>query len=337
MPRPPRLEFSGAVYHVIARGNEQRDVFRDDADRELYLRRLAHYRDQFRFRLYAYCLMSNHVHLALETGPVHLSRIVLSLHGSYAQAFNQRHQRVGHLFQGRYKAFLVQKTSYLLALVRYIHENPVKAGLVSEPRLYRWSSDRFYRGAHAPDWLDTRGLFELLGADPGRAARRYRTFMTSVQSEAYEDLKAVAHVVKGDERFSRRALEKATETDRRRSWSIEKIARVVASRAGLDLEEVRSREFSRERARARAITGLVARTHCHIPLTKVSEFFRRDESTLVRDCQRLRADLAEQRGLARDVAAIVNELDQNPIGVNAESLNSVRAELGSDPDAEIQA
>jgi REP element-mobilizing transposase RayT len=325
MPRPPRLEFSGAVYHVIARGNEQRDVFRNDSDRELYLRRLAHYRDRFRFRLYAYCLMSNHVHLALETGPVHLSRIVLALHGSYAQAFNHRHERVGHLFQGRYKAFLVQKTSYLLALVRYIHENPVKAGLVSEPRLYRWSSDRFYQGANAPDWLDTRGLFQLLGADPGRAARRYRTFMTSVRSKAYEDLKAVAHVVKGDEQFSRIALEKATETERRRSWSIEEIARAVARRAGLDLEEMRSREFSPARARARAITGLVARTHCHIPLTKVSEFFRRDESTLVRDCRRLEPELGARRGLAKEVASIVGELDRTGTGVKPElgsGLNS---------------
>jgi REP element-mobilizing transposase RayT len=313
MPRPPRLEFSGAVYHVIARGNEQRDVFRNDADRELYLRRLAHYRDQFRFRLYAYCLMSNHVHLALETGPVPLSRIVLALHGSYAQAFNQRYQRVGHLFQGRYKAFLVQKTSYLLALVRYIHENPVKAGLVSEPRLYRWSSDRFYQGAQAPDWLDARGLLQLLGADPGRAARRYRALMRSLRSETYEDLLAVAHVVKGDERFAQAALETATETVRRRAWSVEQIARVVARRAALDLEGIRSRAYSREGAQARAMTGLVARTHCHLPLTKVAEFFGRDESTLVKDCRRLEAELVSQGEFAREYASVIAELDRTRV------------------------
>jgi putative transposase len=312
MPRPPRLEFSGAVYHVIARGNEQRDVFRDDSDRELYLCRLAHYRDRFRFRLYAYCLMSNHVHLAVETGPVLLSRIVLALHSSYAQAFNQRHERVGHLFQGRYKAFLVQKTSYLLALVQYIHQNPVKAGLVGAPESYRWSSDRFYRGVSAPDWLDTGGLLQLLGADPGRAARRYRTFMTSVGSERYEDLDAVARVVKGDEEFAREVLEKATETVRRRTWSIEQIARVVARQAGLDLDGIRSRRFSEERARARAVAGLVARTYCHIPLTRVAEFFRRDESTLVRDCRGLEDELRNRAALANELVAIVRELDRKP-------------------------
>ena len=312
MPRPPRLEFSGAVYHVIARGNEQRDVFRNDSDRELYLRRLAHYRDRFRFRLYAYCLMSNHVHLAVETGPVLLSRIVLALHSSYAQAFNQRHERVGHLFQGRYKAFLVQKTSYLLALVHYIHQNPVKAGLVDTSERYRWSSDRFYRGASAPEWLDTGGLLQLLGADPGRAARRYRTFMTSEGPQRYEDLDAVARVVKGDEEFAREALEKATETVRRRTWSIEQIARVVARRDGLDLDGIRSRRFSEERARARAVAGLVARTYCQIPLTRVAEFFRRDESTLVRDCRRLEDDFVNRAALANELAAVVRELERNP-------------------------
>jgi putative transposase len=317
MPRPPRLEFSGAVYHVIARGNEQRDVFRSDSDREFYLRRLAHYRDRFHFRLYAYCLMTNHVHLALETGPVLLSRIVLALHGSYAQAFNRRHERVGHLFQGRYKAFLVQKTSYLLSLVHYIHQNPVKAGLVTEARNYRWSSDRFYRGTRAPDWLDTGGLLQLLGSDPGRAARRYQTFMTSDRAGAYEDFDAVAHVVKGDERFAQVALERATETVRRRTWSIEQIAAVVARRAGLDLEGMRSREFSPERARARALTGLVARKHCHIPLTRVAGFFRRDPSTLVRDCRKL-----EAMGLAMEVDAIGKELDERKVG---SGLNSGQA------------
>ncbi|HZI65900.1 MAG TPA: transposase [Thermoanaerobaculia bacterium] len=309
MPRPPRLEFSGAVYHVVARGNEQRDVFRNDSDREFYLDRLAHYRDRFRFRLYAYCLMTNHVHLALETGPVFLSRIVLALHGSYAQAFNRRHGRVGHLFQGRYKAFLVQKASYLLALVRYIHENPVKAGLVAEAPNYRWSSDRFYRGARAPDWLDTTGLLQLLGADPGRAARRYQTFMASNRSGAYEELDPVGRVVKGDEGFARAALEKAPPAERRRTWTVEQIAGVVARKAGLDLEAIRSGKFSPERARARAITGLVARTRCQIPLTRVAVFYRRDQSTLVRDCRRIEADL-DRIALDKELDVIVDELDR---------------------------
>ena len=109
MARPLRIGFPGALHHVIVRGNERKAVFSDDSDREDYLRRLAHYREKFGFRLLAYCLMSNHIHLAIERGRDPLSRIMAGLQSSYTQYFNRRHGRVGHLFQGRYKAFLVEK------------------------------------------------------------------------------------------------------------------------------------------------------------------------------------------------------------------------------------
>ena len=125
MPRPPRLDLPGAVYHVTARGNERRPIFRDDRDREEYLARIAYYRNKFRFRLLSYCPMTNRVHLAIRTSDAPLSRIMAGLHSSYIQRFNRRHHRVGHLFQGRYKSFLVQEGRYLIALIRYIHRNPV--------------------------------------------------------------------------------------------------------------------------------------------------------------------------------------------------------------------
>lgn len=112
MPRPLRLDAAGGVYHVVARGNERKSIFRDDVDRRDYLDRLAACRDRFDFRVYAYCLMGNHVHLALERGSVSLSRIVLSLHSFHSQRFNRRHGRVGHLFQGRFRSFLVEKDTY---------------------------------------------------------------------------------------------------------------------------------------------------------------------------------------------------------------------------------
>jgi putative transposase len=113
MARPVRIAFPGAPYHIIVRGNERKAVFRDDSDREDYLRRLAHYREKFGFRLLAYCLMNNHVRLAMEAGRDPLSRIMVGLQSSYNQYFNHRHGRVGHLFQGRYQAFLVDKDRYV--------------------------------------------------------------------------------------------------------------------------------------------------------------------------------------------------------------------------------
>jgi len=118
---------------------------RDDEDRRLYLDRLAECRSRYGFGLLAFCLMPNHVHLAIARGEVPLSKIMLALHFYYSQKFNWRHERVGHLFQGRYKAYLVEHERYLEALVRYIHLNPVKAGIVERPDAFPWSSDRYYR------------------------------------------------------------------------------------------------------------------------------------------------------------------------------------------------
>jgi REP element-mobilizing transposase RayT len=312
MSRPPRLEFAGALYHVIARGNEQRDVFRDSRDREVYLRRLSYYRSRFGFRLYAYCLMSNHVHLALETGEVPLSRIVLALHGSYAQAFNRRHKRVGHLFQGRYKAFLVQKSAYLLALVRYIHENPVKAGIVREPHRFRWSSDRFYRGEPPPPWLDTRGLVDLLGEYAGSAGRRYQAFMQLTTGGEYDDLKAYEQFVKGDESFARESFEMASESRARWKWSVEEIARAVACLTGLNISELRGFSQSPERARARAIIGFIARRLGRIPLTKVAEFLHRDGTTLVKDLRRFAAELEGEGEMQKLLTSVLEQLRGTP-------------------------
>jgi REP element-mobilizing transposase RayT len=191
MPRPPRLEFSSALYHVTARGNERRAIFRDDRDREKYLARIAFYRERFHFQLLAYCLMTNHVHLAIRTGPSPLSRIMAGLHSSYAEWFNRRHDRSGHLFQGRYKAFVVQEERYLHSLVRYIHRNPVRARIAERACDYPWSSDRFLRRGRGPDWLDVDGLLSLLDDSRRVAVGRYVELVDGPEAAPpYEDLPA---------------------------------------------------------------------------------------------------------------------------------------------------
>ncbi len=161
-------------------------MFRDDTDRARYLSRLAHYREKFGFRLLAFCLMDNHVHLAVETGEHPLSRIMAGVQFTYTQYFNRRDRRVGHLFQGRYKALIVDQDAYLLALVRYIHENPVEAKLVERPGDYRWSSDRYYRKGKGPEWLDLDVVLRMFGRGRREAARRYRAFMGGEIEEPYD-------------------------------------------------------------------------------------------------------------------------------------------------------
>src|SRR3989339_1664941 len=132
MTRPLRIEYPGAVYHVTSRGNEKKAVFKDDQDRESFLNTLYRVNKRYNWLCHAYCLMTNHYHLLIETPNANLSTGMRQLNGVYTQALNRRRNRVGHVFQGRYKAVLVQKDNHLLELCRYIVLNPVRAGLVDK-------------------------------------------------------------------------------------------------------------------------------------------------------------------------------------------------------------
>lgn len=173
MTRPLRLEFHGALYHLTSRGDRQELIFLNDADRKLFLNLLGKEIKQQGWICYAYCLMGNHYHLLMETPEPNLVRGMRRLNGIYTQAFNRRHKRVGHVFQGRYKAILVDKESYLLELCRYVVLNPVRAKLVQRPAAWPWSSYRFTAGAvKPPQWLAAE---KVVGFFSGRAA--YRRFV----------------------------------------------------------------------------------------------------------------------------------------------------------------
>lgn len=178
MARPLRLNFAGGVYHVTARGNERKAIVRDDTDRRLFLDTLARTVAQYRVRCHAWVLMRNHYHVLLETPTPNLSLALRHLNGVYTQAFNRRHHRVGHLFQGRFKAIVVEKDAYLLELCRYIVLNPVRAGLVSHPRAYAWSSYRATGGeAAVPPWLTVDWVLEQFATTRRVAQEAYLGFV----------------------------------------------------------------------------------------------------------------------------------------------------------------
>ena len=181
MSRPLRIEFSGAIYHVTSRGDRRELIYRDDVDRVAHLEVIAQAMSRFDAEVLAYCLMGNHYHLVVHTRQANLSRLMRHVNGVYTQTFNRRHGVVGHLFQGRFKAILVDRDAYLLALCRYVERNPVAAGLVQQPADWVWSSCRAHVGqVPTPEWLDSDGLQgHLLGrpvagaADRRRASRQY--------------------------------------------------------------------------------------------------------------------------------------------------------------------
>jgi len=140
MARPLRIEFDGAVYHVTSRGNAREDIYLSDSDRKTFLEVLEHVVDRFGWVCHAWCLMSNHYHMLIETPKGNLSQGMRQLNGIYTQRFNREHQRVGHVFQGRFKAILIEKDAHLLELCRYIVRNPVAAGMVKSAQDWKWSS-----------------------------------------------------------------------------------------------------------------------------------------------------------------------------------------------------
>jgi putative transposase len=191
MARPLRLEHPGAVWHVTSRGNNRQEIYLCDEDRLQFLGILAEAVRRFRWVVHAYVLMTNHFHLVIETPEMTLSRGMKWMNGKYAQWFNRQHDRCGHLFQGRFKGFLVEKESYLLAVARYVVLNPVRAHMVERPEDHRWSSYRATAGLEAaPAWLSTSSVLQQHGFDLAMQQRNYRDFIDAgagIERSPFED------------------------------------------------------------------------------------------------------------------------------------------------------
>ena len=179
MTRPLRIEFNGALYHITSRGNARQAIFLNEEDFTAFLGILNSVVKRYNFLLHAYCLMNNHYHLLIETPEGNLSKGMRQLNGLYAQRFNQRHQRVGHLLQGRYQSILVDKENYLLELSRYIVLNPVRAGMVKEPKDYRWSSYQGTSGYQKIPGLFSDWILSHFAKEKRKASRQYQTFVLS--------------------------------------------------------------------------------------------------------------------------------------------------------------
>lgn len=178
MARPLRIQFAGALYHVISRGNERRAIVRDDADRRRRLDWLRRTVETYRWRLHAFVLMTNHEHLFVETPEPSLSAGMQYLGGSYTSYFNRRHGRSGHLFQGRFKGHLIEEEGYFLEVSRYVHLNPVRAGMVGHPQDYPWSSYPGYaRARQAVAWVSYDRVLREFGRDLAGARRAYGRFV----------------------------------------------------------------------------------------------------------------------------------------------------------------
>jgi REP element-mobilizing transposase RayT len=216
MSRPLRLEFPGALYHITCRGDRHEAIYRSDADRAAHLQVLADGLDRFDAQVLAFCLMGNHYHLVLHTRRANLSRLMRHVNGVYSQQFNRRYGLIGHLFQGRYKAILVDRDAYLWTLCRYVERNPVAARMVSRAGDWPWSSYRAHVGlAPPPAWLDVEGLYSFILGHPAislahrkRAAAIYAESVAGQSGSGLWQSGLRQQVFLGDAAFIERSLER---------------------------------------------------------------------------------------------------------------------------------
>lgn len=288
MARRPRIHAPGAFYHVILRGNAGADIFHSNDDRRRFEALVAEGVQRFEHVIHAYCWMTNHVHLAVQVGTIPLSRIIQNLAFRHARWVNKRQERSGHLFEGRYKAILVDADRYLLALVRYIHLNPVRAGLVQTPEKYPWSSHRAYLGRDRVPWLRTSFVLGYFGRGPAGSRRRYAAFMREAQEEvpsAGPELSVPAQDAWGDERSS--LPERSPAAPVARGSGIERIVIEVRKMFGVSENQLLGPSRERRLARARQVVAYLTLSTGSGTLAEVSRRINRDMATLSNGVRRL--------------------------------------------------
>ena len=281
MARKPRLHISGGLYHVILRGNARQDVFFTAGDRQYFFELLAEGVTRFGYRVHAFCLMTNHLHLALQVGERSLSAGMQNLSFRYTRYLNTRLKRVGHVFQGRFKAYLVDQDRYGLALVRYIHLNPVRAKMVKAAGPYAWSSQRAYLGEEAWPWLTTDWVLGQFGDRLGRARQRFAAFVDAGVRDGHLEVfyggQADTRVV-GEEDFLKKVIPR--HEAKVKPPSLKRIVAYVCEGYGLTEAALRAPGKGRQQAQARALVAWLAVQLRSCPLAEVATHFSRSPSTL---------------------------------------------------------
>jgi REP element-mobilizing transposase RayT len=291
MPRRPRLHVPGAFYHVILRGNGRQDVFFDEADRLLWQHLIADRLHHSGHRLHAYCWMTNHVHMAIQAHAEPLGHFIGTLASQYARRTNRRIRRSGHLFERRHRALLVQRDEHLLELVRYIHLNPVRAGMVEGPGDYRWSSHPAYADGTCSEWLTVDRVLALFGPTAGQARAAYAAFMKAPVDEGLWQLLRTGRDddprVLGDDDFVRSITTDGRGVTRS-CQTLDELVHDACRRHGVCEADLAAPSRDRSLARVRAEIGRAAIEGRVATLAAVARRFGRSPSGLCRSVGRLR-------------------------------------------------
>ena len=309
MARKPRIHFRGAVYHVLLRGLEGRQVFRSVGDRRSLEALAAEGIERFDHRIHAFCLMPDHVQIAVEVADAPLSRVMQNLSFRYTRHYNSQHDEDGPLFHGRYKAIVIDPDAYLVDLVRWIHNNPVRAGKAERAADFRWSSHASYLAAgsdgdaaRARDWVTTERVLAAFGKSARRAVPGFDRYVDAGRDEARRDdlMRGTdGGRLLGDARFRRKALRPPKVTAP--PMSLAKLVRLVCREEGVKESALRDESRARRESAIRQTIAWLALEFDIASLTALAERFNRDLTTMSRNQRYFRDRLAADPELARRV------------------------------------
>jgi len=309
MSRKPRLHIPSAYYHVMIRGNGGSDIFLEDVARCQFYLLMQEGVERFGHRIHAFCLMNNHVHLLIQVGDESLSRIMQNLSFRYTRWFNNKQGRIGHLFQGRFKALIVDEEHYLLELVRYIHLNPVRANMVSMPSDYAWSSHNAYLGKETLAWLESETVLSHFSSHESQAREIYAVFIASGIGEGFRPdfhrgLKD--NRILGDDHFAEKVL--LAESLPIAKAILDDCIKLVCDAYQLDNVALRRKGQQRQPSEARSVVAYLVQRHGKETLTDVAKYFERDVATMSTAVRRLEAKIKKDKNLQQIITNIETTL-----------------------------
>jgi len=304
MGRPLRITYPGAHYHVTSRGNEQKDIFKSRRDREQFLSYLESSVTRYGATIHAYCLMTNHYHLLLETPKGNLPEVMRHINGAYTNYYNTKRKRAGHLLQGRYKAILIEADEYLLELTRYIHLNPVRCGMVTKPEAHPWSSYQDYIGARpAPNWLCIDTVKERFGD-----GKKYREFVEDMLGMEYESplRQIVASTLLGSESFLQEIM--ATHIDGKLLERDVPAIRELSKSRKVELIVENVRGFFGDTKLEQKVSIYLAHRKSGARLKELGAYFDKKDSAIAQTTRRLKDEMAGDLSFKKKVDALEEKL-----------------------------
>lgn len=309
MARPLRIEYPAAFYHITSRGNEGQDIFKNDSERTRFLSYLESAKERYNAVIHVYCLMSNHYHILLETPLGNLSQIMRHINGAYTTYFNVKRQRSGHLFQGRYKAIVIDADEYAAELSRYIHLNPVRVGIVDRPEQYRWSSHRYYVGKEkTPKWLKLNFILGYFGKRKSISQKKYHEFVNALVDKEYESplTNTIASTILGGSDFVKDLKDKHLTSKKvdRNLPTLKELNKASITEITKEVDSI----FAKDPSLSKKIAIYLCHRYSGRTLKEIGTHFRIGESGVSQASRRVELTIHKDKKLKEKIKYVINRL-----------------------------